>query len=568
MKIYPQVIENIEDWPIYKLHEDRAGFIAEIERFTLDRLMNNSPDQISDIIAKTIYLERIRIKEEPWKVDPPNEKLFWKKIRKRLVNKSLDKEEKEALSQNKEILERIIHRYAEEIVGTFKISTFLFARKFLTAFFNRMLNTAASRNLKRIYSSKYRLYERFKVVGATDEVRSLMKKGVVVVVPTHFSNLDSILVGYAMDAILGLPSFSYGAGLNLYNTGFTAYYMNRLGAYRLDRRKKNPIYLETLKAMSNLSLQRGTNSLFFPGGTRSRSGELETKLKLGLFGTVVEAQRALCERGEDKKIFVVPLIIGYNTVLEAPFLIDQHLQITGKESYHKTKDLGRSFRTVLKFAWKFFSKSSEIYLSFGKPLDVLGNEVDSDGKSRDKYNNILDIKDYFISNDKIKKDLQREREYTIKLGDKLVERYHKDNVVLASHLVAYAAFNILTFQNQKLDLYGVLRLPTDDYVFSIESMKEVVGQLQRIVMNMEKKGDIKVADEVKAPIDKVIIDGVSKLGNYHVLKPLRFNKAGKLVSENFKLLYFYHNRMNTYHLDKKLQWKHVVVHEPEEEVVS
>lgn len=99
--------------------------------------------------------------------------------------------------------------------------------------------------------------------GDIDHVRSLAQKGTLIIVPTHFSNLDSILIGYVLDAVTGLPAFSYGAGLNLYNTGYTAYFMNRLGAYRVDRRKKNKIYLETLKSMSSLSIQRGTNSIFF-----------------------------------------------------------------------------------------------------------------------------------------------------------------------------------------------------------------------------------------------------------------------------------------------------------------
>ena len=324
-KIYPQVIPNIEDWPIYKLHQNRDAIVKELEEFTLDRLMKKPTNQLSDMIARAIYMERIRIKEEPWKVDPPDEKVFWKKIRKNLVKTSLDKDENEAREANEQILRKIINRYSEEIVGAFRIPTFKFARKFLTLFFNRLLNTAASRNLRRFYSGSHQIHERLKVYGEIESIRSLMTKGTVVVVPTHFSNLDSIMIGYAMDTIMGLPSFTYGAGLNLYNTGYTAYYMNRLGLYRVDRRKKNAIYLETLKAMSNLSIRHGTNNLFFPGGTRSRSGALETKLKLGLLGTAVEAQRILYEQGKDNKVFIVPLIIGYHFVLEAEYLIEQHL---------------------------------------------------------------------------------------------------------------------------------------------------------------------------------------------------------------------------------------------------
>ena len=62
----------------------------------------------------------------------------------------------------------------------------------------------------------------------------------VIIVPTHFSNLDSILIGYAIDGIMGLPAFHYGAGLNLYDLELVAYFINRLGAYKVDRRKKKP----------------------------------------------------------------------------------------------------------------------------------------------------------------------------------------------------------------------------------------------------------------------------------------------------------------------------------------
>ncbi len=53
--------------------------------------------------------------------------------------------------------------------------------------------------------------------------------------------------------------------------------------------------------MSRLSIQRGVNSLFFPGGTRSRDGAIETDLKMGLLGTVVEAQRAMVAKKTEQE---------------------------------------------------------------------------------------------------------------------------------------------------------------------------------------------------------------------------------------------------------------------------
>lgn len=552
IKKYPPVIERIEDWPIYKLSEDREAFIREINQFTLDKLTNKKPEVVSDLLAKTIYLERIRVKEEPWKVDPPKERQFWNKVRKNLVRKSLDKEAEAAKASNEQILKTIISTYSEEIVGTFKIKTFLFARKFLTAFFSRLLNTAASRNFRRLWGGKHQLIDRLKVMGETDTIRSLMTRGTVVVVPTHFSNLDSILIGYAMDAVLGLPSFSYGAGLNLYNTGYTAYFMNRLGAYRVDRRKKNPIYLETLKAMSTLSIKRGTNSLFFPGGTRSRSGAMETKLKMGLMGTAVEAQRMLCEDGKKEKVFIVPLILGYHFVLEAKFLIEQHLKKTGKEHFLQIKDASYSRRKILRFIWRLFSKSSDITLSFGKPMDVVGNFVNEEGRSFDKWGNEIDIEDYFKTDNIITANLQREQEYTRVLAEKIADRFHKDNIVLSSHLVSFAVFNILFNQNADLDLYGILRLPCEDYVFEIDQVRQVIEILKDELIEMERCGEIKLSEQIRMDTLNLIQHGVENVGNFHALNPLKFNKEGNLVSEDFNTLYYYHNRLENYNLHKKI----------------
>lgn len=549
----PPVIEKMEDWPIYKLSEDRTAFVQEINEFTLNRLIKKYKADVVDILAKTIFLERIRTKEEPWKVDPPNDRQFWNKIRKRLVRKSLDKEAEEARVSNEEILRSIIGRYSEEIVGTFKIKTFLFARKFLTAFFSRLLNTAAHRNLSRLWGGDYKLTDRLKVLGETDAIRSLMKKGTVVVVPTHFSNLDSILIGYAMDEVLGLPSFSYGAGLNLYNTGYTAYFMNRLGAYRLDRRKKNPVYLETLKSMSTLSIRRGTNSLFFPGGTRSRSGAMENKLKMGLLGTAVEAQRMLSEDESDNKVFIVPLVLSYHVVLEAKYLIEQHLKATGKEHFLQIKDASYSRRKVLRFLWKLFSQGSDITLSFGKPMDVLGNFVDKEGTSFDQHGNKIEIKDYFLTNGEVSTDLQREQEYTKMLADKISDRFRKDNVVLSSHLIAFAAFRMLLDQHEDLDLFGILRLPAEDYVFGIDQVRSTIELLKKTLVEMEQQGALKLSEQIYFETDDLIKHGVTNVGNFHVRNPLKFNKEGNLVSDDFNTLYYYHNRLQNYGLQKVLK---------------
>ena len=77
---------------------------------------------------------------------------------------------------------------------------------------------------------------------------------------------------------------------------------------------------------------------------------------MGLMGTAVEAQRALCEQGKNDKIFIVPLVLNYHFVLEAQYLIEQHLKATGKEHYLNLKDASYSRRKIFKFIWKLFSE--------------------------------------------------------------------------------------------------------------------------------------------------------------------------------------------------------------------
>ena len=545
---YPPILPDINDWPIFKLSEDRKTFTEELEHFTLDKVEHFHKENLTDLLAETIYLEKIRIKEEPWKVDPPNERQFWSRIKKRLVKYSVDKDESISAQNNTYLLKQIIHRYALEIVGTFRINTFLFARKFLTWFFNQLLQ--ASFWKIRLKGGKKRLVQKLLVKGDIDHVRSLAQKGTLIIVPTHFSNLDSILIGYVLDAVTGLPAFSYGAGLNLYNTGYTAYFMNRLGAYRVDRRKKNKIYLETLKSMSSLSIQRGTNSIFFPGGTRSRSGAIENKLKMGLLGTVVEAQRAMIQRNENTKIYIVPLILSYHFVLDGQSLIDQYLKQQGKSRYFKEGKDYSGLSGIIRFIWKILSEGNEITLSFGKAMDVIGNQVDQEGNSKDKYGNTINMADYFISEGKVNTDIQRETEYTGLLAENIIKRFHSDNIVLSSHLLAFAAFEMLCNENPKLDLFGILRLPTDDYIFDYNVLSATVNQLQKTLIIYAEKGKLILSPEIKSSIDELIADGIKHLGTFHIKKPLKKNKSGEVISENFYLLYFYHNRLTGYGLEK------------------
>ncbi len=543
------IIPKMEDWPISQFGEKRGEFVLELNDFVLKEILENHGDDLEPLLAKTIYLEKRRSKNNKWKVDPEDEVKYWSSLSNELnAITSNNGSQEEYL----ELLKRIINRYDEEIVGTFKPKTFRFTSRFLNIFFKRLLNTAAGRNHRRLWGNKHQLKEKIKVYGEVDKLKALFKQGTVVMVPTHFSNLDSMVIGYAMQSAVGIPAFSFGAGLNLFDNEIVGYFINRLGAYRVDRRKKNPIYLECLTSMAAYSIQKGVNNLFFPGGTRSREGSMEDRLKLGLLGSSIEAQRNMVIEGKKEKVFIVPLILGYNFVLEAKFLIDQHLARTGKEKYIKSKDEFKSYRKITKFIWSLFSEKSDISVSFGEPMDIMGNLVDDQGNSIDTNGEQIDLKDYFSLDGEIKANPQRENVYTKILGDRILDSYKRNNVVLTSHLLAYAAFKILE-KSHDGDVYSLVNLSKDKAQIDYDYLETIIARLQVVLLEWEKEGKIKLSREVKWEPRRIIEDGIKNLGIYHAQKPLLMKK-GKVWSDSLKILYYYHNRIKIYELDKYIEW--------------
>lgn len=552
-KTYKPIIPRSEYWPVVQLSRNRKKFIEEVATQAVEKILETKSSRAALIeeLETTLHREKLRLKQNPWAVDPEDDAVFWQDVQNKLVELSHDTTGK-TNGQEKELLRKIIIRYAEEISGSFRPSSYRFARRALTFGFSRLLNASRVKGFSSLWSNQYNLQDKLHITGETDHVRSLAKKGVVVMVPTHFSNLDSILIGWVIN-VLGLPPFIYGAGLNLFNIGVFAYFMNSLGAYKVDRRKKNLVYLETLKSYSSLAMQNGCHSLFFPGGTRSRSGKLEKRLKLGLLNSAMEAQREIYEKNnspEARKIFVVPVSINYNFVLEAPSLINEYLKIKGQERYYVESDRYSTSYKITKFLVKFFTRGSDISVSIGRGMDLLGNFVDDNGVSYDPNGKVIDTRDYFTSNGRITKDKQREQEYTRMLGEVIVKEFHRINRVFPSHLVAFAAFQILQKKYEKLDLYSLLRLPEEELTIPYEEFKASIARLRDVVFSLYEQEKVHYDPKLLGNLDDVIKHGLSNVGMYHNKRPLKKNKAGDITTEDMNTLFYYHNRLVGYELEK------------------
>jgi len=554
---YAPILPEKDEWPVVKLARERKEFVKKVAALSEERILDligKNPEILKEELETTLYREKLRIKQNPWDVDPDDEAPFWGEVKNSLLQihseVSLTKAKK--LEAYKAVLSKITSRYSEEIASNFKATHYKFTRRVVTYGFSRLLNAARVKGFGSLFSNQYTLQDKIQITGHTAQIRELATKGTIIMVPTHFSNLDSVLIGWII-SVLGMPPFIYGAGLNLFNISIFAYFMNALGAYKVDRRKKNLMYLETLKTYSKEAIQFGCHSLFFPGGTRSRSGIIESKLKLGLLSTAIEAQRANFQQGISDvsgKIFIVPVTINYHFVLEAPSLIQDYLSQTGQERYYKENDEFSNSYKISKFLFKFFTKGSDISVSIGRAMDVMGNYVDQDGKSLDKWGREVNTEEYFMSNGKVTVDAQREEEYTLMLGKRIVEEFHKINRVFSSHLVAFVAFELIQTKNAKMDLFDLIRLPQEDLVVGYEEFKAACQVALDKIFELKAQGKIDAAPHLYRSMDEIITHGLENVGMYHAKRPLIKNKEGNLATEDMSLLYFYHNRLHGYGLEK------------------
>jgi glycerol-3-phosphate O-acyltransferase len=276
----------------------------------------------------------------------------------------------------------------------------------------------------------------------------------------------------------------YGAGINLFSNPITSFFMHNLGAYRVDRKKQSLLYKAVLKEYTTFALEMGYHQLFFPGGTRSRSGAVEQHLKKGLLGTLTQAfVNNLNANKANPKFFIVPCTLSYKLVLEAEALIKNYLAETGKASYIIEDDEFSKPRRVLNFLTSIISLNDDITVTFSPALDLVGNRVDEHGHSLDKRGRIVDTLSFVSRDGEAYHDEQRNHEYTNEAALAIAERYLQDNVVMSTHLVSRAIFRMLQQRNPELDLYRLLRTGGDAPSFGLS---DVCAEVERLLALLKR----------------------------------------------------------------------------------
>lgn len=524
--------------------EDQERILSELESRVVHAHTLGTEGRglaLEEVLTEAIYHERRRLKDEPRGKARARDLGFFDELQKKLGHVSE--------ADQRQLLRETVRHYAQEIAGQFDPRVYQAVTRVLPPALGLLLNAVSPVRLLSHLPELPKIEDALVIQGETEALTRLHELGTVILVPTHVSNLDSIIAGYALFR-LGLPPFIYGAGLNLFSNPLLGFFMHNLGAYTVDRRKTDPLYKEVLKEYATLTLELGYDNLFFPGGTRSRSGAIERRLKLGLLGTSVSAYvRNLQSARKSPKIFVVPATFSFQLVLEAETLIDDFLKEVGKSRYIIEDDESSKPRRVLDFASKLLSLDSKIYVTISPALDPFGNPVNEDGESLDPCGRKIDIARYVFVNGEPAMVPDRDAEYTAELGKGIVEAFTRDNVVSSTNITARAVFGLLRARNARMPLLRLLRTGGVDDDLELSAVYKETGRLLGELRRLAKAGGIRLAEGLatQSPED-VVSDGLSHFAIFHS-RPAARRRGDRIIPSDRNLLFYYQNRLEGYGLD-------------------
>ena len=525
--------------------EDQYRIIAAVQSRVMRGVLEPTltPRQpLDEVLAETVFQQRLRLKEQPRSRRNRVESARWDTIERRLG--------RVGDAELRGLLAGVVAGYAREVCGNFDERLYALARRLIPPALSVLLNASSPKRLLSDGPQLEPIEEAIIVQGDTEHVRRLHEVGTIIMAPTHVSNLDSMVLAVAL-ARLGMPPFIYGAARDLLTNALLRFFLHNLGAYTVDRHNRDPLYKATLRAYTTLTLEYGYDNLFFPGGTRSRSGALERTLKLGLMNTAIPAYVANLTRGAPRpKIFIVPATLSYQLVLEAETLVDDFLKDVGKSRYIITDDEFSRPHRVMEFVSQLFALDSKIYLTLSRGLDPFGNPVDDNGESLDPHGRVIDPSRYVMVDGTPTVLPQRDREYTRDVGDALLAAYSRDNVIQATHITARAIFTRLRQLNAPSDLIRLIRVAGRQDSLDLRDVYAAARGLLRSVRSLSEQGRLRLVPMLlTASAEDVVADGLRHFAIYHRL-PAAERHGDRVLPRDRGLLFFYQNRLEGYGLEE------------------
>ena len=185
------------------------------------------------------------------------------------------------------------------------------------------------------------------------KIRQVSKKMPFVIVPSHRSHFDYLLLSYIFfKNNIQMPFVAAGNNLAFFPMG---YIFRKSGAFFLRRSfKGNDLYAEVLSSYVQTLLKEGLPLEFFIEGGRSRTGKMIIP-KYGLLSMIIDVyRRKACE-----DLAVIPVYIGYDRVIEEKAYIEE----LGGAPKEKEKA-----STMIRNGGLLRKRYGRVYMNVGEPI--------------------------------------------------------------------------------------------------------------------------------------------------------------------------------------------------------
>jgi glycerol-3-phosphate O-acyltransferase len=211
-----------------------------------------------------------------------------------------------------------------------------------------------ARLIRRIYTQGYDetlLYDQEQLRG----IARIAQHHPVVFLPTHKSNLDHLVLQYALHEN-GLPPNHTAGGINM-NFFPMGMFFQRSGIFFIRRSfKNNELYKHVLRSYIDYLIEKRFSLEWYIEGGRSRSGKLLPP-RFGLLAYVVDAFK----RAKSEDVFLIPVSIAYDQIQEAgTYAAEQQGAAKRKED----------FGWFLSFVRAMRRDYGHISIRFGEPLSL------------------------------------------------------------------------------------------------------------------------------------------------------------------------------------------------------
>jgi glycerol-3-phosphate O-acyltransferase len=188
-----------------------------------------------------------------------------------------------------------------------------------------------------------------------DRLAALAQRYPIVLLPSHKSNLDHLVLQYALHEN-GLPPNHTAGGINM-NFFPVGPLVRRSGVFFIRRTfKDNPIYKFVLRQYIDYLIEKRFSLEWYGEGGRSRSGKLLPP-RFGMLAYVVDAYR----RGKSEDVYLIPTSIAYDQIQDVSEYVAEQ---------RGAKKERESFSWFLRVIRRLRRRYGNIHIRFGEPLSL------------------------------------------------------------------------------------------------------------------------------------------------------------------------------------------------------